>query len=65
MRLALSGATLEDVLTVLVNAVEKVTDFQAVSGISLVSEDGLSLISAAAPSMPEETRLVLQEYYNR
>ena len=56
MRLALSGATLEDVLTVLVNAVEKVTDFQAVSGISLVSEDGLSLISAAAPSMPEETR---------
>ncbi|MBJ2130940.1 PAS domain S-box protein [Alteromonas sp. IB21] len=56
MRLALSGAKLEDVLTVLVNAVEKVTDFQAVSGISLISEDGLSLTCAAAPSMPSETR---------
>lgn len=56
MRLALSGAKLQDVLTILVNAVEKVTDFQAVSGISLVSEDELSLVCAAAPSMPKETR---------
>lgn len=55
MRQALSGAKLEDILTVLVNAVEKVTDFQAVSGISLVTENGLSLTCAAAPSMPRET----------
>lgn len=54
MRQALSGAKLEDILTVLVNAVEKVTDFQAVGGISLVTENGLSLTCAAAPSMPSE-----------
>ena len=56
MRLALSGAKLEDVLTILVNAVEKVTDFQAIAGISLVTEDQLLLTCAAAPSMPSETR---------
>ncbi|GFD89870.1 hypothetical protein KUL152_20960 [Tenacibaculum sp. KUL152] len=56
MRLALSGARLEDVLIILVNAVEKVTDFQAIAGISLVSDDELSLTCAAAPSMPSETR---------
>ena len=60
MRLALSGAKLEDVLSILVNAVEKVTDFQAISGISLVTEDGSSLSCAAAPSMPAEIR----DYFN-
>ncbi|BFT31375.1 hypothetical protein D210916BOD24_25510 [Alteromonas sp. D210916BOD_24] len=56
MRLALSGAKLEDVLSILVNAVEKVTDFQAVSGISLVAEDELSLVCSAAPSMPDDIK---------
>lgn len=56
MRLALSGADLEDILAVLVSAVEKTIDFQGVCGISLVSEDELSLVCAAAPSMPSKTR---------
>lgn len=56
MRLALAGVKIQDVLSTLVNAVEEVTDFQAIGGISLVTEDELLLTCAAAPSMPSETR---------
>ncbi len=53
LNLALAGASLEEVLNVLVLAVEKQAGHKALASILLVSEDGKHLVHGAAPDLPD------------
>lgn len=54
LQLAVSGAPLSEVLTVLVRTAETQSEGSFVGSILLLSEDGKHLLHGAAPSLPDE-----------